>query len=239
MELRLSMLKSFETYTNALLHLFYPQYCAACNQELMETEYCICSRCSVKLPQTNFHLLNNNPVEKIFWGRVHINHATACFYFTKESLMQQIIHQVKYQGRKDVGHFMGQWMGRLLLQDKLLADISAIVPVPLHPAKEKQRGYNQAALLAEGISEVFSVKTYDAIKRLNYNETQTHKGRVARWQNVKDIFKLNSTCDLQGRHVLLIDDVVTTGATLEACASALAQIPFIKISIATLAVTND
>jgi ComF family protein len=233
-------MKTLQGCSDALLHLLYPRYCAGCGRPLLKAEQVICLTCIRRLPQTHFHLLKINPVEKIFRGRFDFVKSVACFYFSKSSLLQQIIHQMKYRGRKDIGLYMGAWMGRILKEDPDLAAIDTLIPVPLYPAREKKRGYNQAALLAEGMASELSVSiSKDAIRRIRPSSTQTRKSRIARWENVAGIFRPGVQQPLHDQHVLLVDDVVTTGATIEACAAALQSVPGIKISVATLAFAGN
>jgi ComF family protein len=187
------------------------------------------------LPQTNYHLHPNNPVEKIFWGRIPVTHATAQYYFTKESMMQHLMHQFKYRGNRELGSYLGKLMGQALMQTNRFAQIDAIVPLPLHEVKERKRGYNQARVLCDGMAAVLNKPVCkDVIRRRVHTESQTKKNRIARWENMKDRFELIHSDAMEGRHVLLVDDVITTGATLEACGSVLMQIPDIRLSIAAL-----
>jgi ComF family protein len=186
------------------------------------------------MPETNFELHVNNPVEKKFWGRLPLVSATAQFYFTKESLMQHLMHQFKYKGNKDLGLQFGRIMGdQLQRSNRFYPDV--LIPLPLFPAKEKRRGYNQATVLCNGISENMKIPVLDkVIIRPHHTETQTKKGRVERWKNMEGKFVLTNAEAIRNKHVLLIDDVVTTGATLEACGNELLKAENTRLSIATL-----
>jgi ComF family protein len=224
---------------SSLVHLFYPHTCDGCGRDLARTENILCMHCLRKLPSTGFHLHVNNPVEKIFWGRVNIRHAMAAYYYTQASILQRLIHQFKYRQRKDIALHLGRQIGHMLLQSAWLYEIDCIVPVPLHTAKEQHRGYNQAALLAGGIAEVVQKPLLPhAIYRINPAASQTHKSRISRWENVSRVFAAKEPASLPGQHVLLVDDVITTGATTEACSHALIEARA-AVSICTLAFTSN
>jgi ComF family protein len=191
--------------------------------------------CIAGMPETNFHIYANNPIEKIFWGRLPLVSATAQYYFTKESLMQHLMHELKYRGNKELGLQMGRLIGNDLQQTHRFCHVDALIPLPLFPAKEKRRGYNQATILCEGIAQVLNVEVLkDVVVRTKHTETQTKKGRMERWQNMDGKFELLNPQRIQDKHVLLVDDVVTTGATLEACGHELIAVNNTRLSIATL-----
>jgi ComF family protein len=220
---------------NSLLHLLFPHVCAGCGSDVINEASTLCLQCIAGMPETNFHTHANNPVEKIFWGRLPLVNATAQYYFTKESLMQHLMHQLKYKGNSELGRQLGRLMGNDLHQTDRFRKIEVLVPLPLFPAKERRRGYNQAAILCEGIAEVMKVPIFkDVVIRSQHTETQTKKGRMERWQNIEGKFQLIHPENIRNKHILLIDDVVTTGATLEACGHELLQAGNIKLSIATL-----
>ncbi len=202
----------------SVLHLFFPQICAGCNSNLLSKDNMLCLYCHSSLPQTSFHLHANNPIEKLFWGRLPVTHATAQYYFSKESLVQRLMHQFKYRRNKDLGFFLGKMMGQQLIESNRFSYIDALVPLPLFPSKERKRGFNQATVLCDGIAEVLQkpVLKY-AVKRISYTESQTKKSRLERWQNMEGRFEVMNKETIQGKHILLVDDVITTGATLEAC----------------------
>jgi ComF family protein len=224
---------------DSFLHVIFPHVCDGCGSDLLNVESRLCIRCFASLPETNFEEHSNNPVEKIFWGRLPIVEATAQFYFTKESLMQRLMHQFKYKGNKDLGLQLGTMMGNSLKSSKRFKDIDALVPLPLFPSKERKRGYNQATILCEGITEMFHRPILkNVITRPQHTETQTKKGRIERWKNIEGKFQLLDTAAIQNKHLLLIDDVITTGATLEACANELLKTGNVKLSIATLCIAS-
>ena len=195
-------------------------------------------RCIDAMPETNFELHPNNPVEKTFWGRLHLNGATAQYYFTKESLMQHLMHQFKYKGDKELGLQLGKIMGEQINKSGRF-EADALIPLPLFPAKEKRRGYNQATILCQGMAESMKIPVLDkVIIRPQHTETQTKKGRIERWKNMEGKFVLANPGAIKNKHLLLVDDVVTTGATLEACGIELLKAENVKISVATLCVAS-
>jgi ComF family protein len=191
-------------------------------------------RCIDAMPETNFEIHPDNPVEKKFWGRLSLTGATAQYYFTKESLMQNLMHQVKYKRNKELGLQLGGMMGDSIKRSGRF-DVDALIPLPLFPAKEKRRGYNQATILCEGMAEHMDIPVLkDVIIRPQYTETQTKKGRIERWLNMEGKFVLTNPGAIHGKHILLVDDVVTTGATLEACGAELLKAENVRLSLATL-----
>jgi len=220
---------------DSLLHLAFPHVCEGCGTDNLQAEHLLCLRCLSSLPKTNFHLHANNPIEKMFWGRIALSKATAQYYFTKESMMQRLMHQFKYKANKEVGIYLGKLMGLAMAESNRFSNIDALVPLPLHKSKEHKRGYNQAALLCEGLSGVLNKPILNNIvTRTAHTETQTRKNRIQRWQNMEGKFDLINPSAIENKHLLLIDDVVTTGATLEACGTELLKAKNVQLSIATL-----
>lgn len=218
------------------IELIYPRTCGACNIPLLYGERVICTKCLAELPYTYFHKDKNNQVAQIFWGRVPLQAATSLLYFHKKGRTQHLLHLLKYKGRKDIGIFLGQILGNQLKENDDFKTIDAIIPIPLHPKRQKQRGYNQAECIAIGISLIMNVPVENNLIIRNIEtKTQTKKNRTERWENVKNVFSIQNQFAVKNKHYLLVDDVVTTGATLEACAQTLLSIPNTKISIASLA----
>jgi ComF family protein len=218
------------------LHLFYPHICTGCGSDLLKEDHLLCLRCINDLPHTNFAPYNNNPAEKVFWGRIAVTAAHSEFYFAKGSLIQQLIHQLKYKNNTAIGFYLGELMGRSLLESGRFNSIDYLVPLPLYPDKERKRGYNQAAVICNGMSSVMNVPVIiNNVIRQRFTETQTRKHRNERWENVAGSFVIKDPRILTQKNILLVDDVVTTGATLEACGSILLQTEGIKLYIATLA----
>lgn len=219
----------------SILHLAFPHVCEGCGSDNLENNHFLCLRCLASLPQTNFQLHANNPIEKIFWGRIPVAHATAQFYFTKESMMQRLMHQFKYKAGKEIGIYLGQLMGHALASSGRFSAMDALIPLPLHKSKEHKRGFNQATVLCQGISTVLNKPVLqDVVTRPEFTETQTKKGRIQRWQNMEGKFELKNAKAIEGKHILLIDDVVTTGATLEACGREILKAENAQLSVATL-----
>lgn len=196
----------------------------------------ICTRCLFHLPKTNFHKDPKNPIAMIFWGRVEIQNATAYYAFHKGSRFQKLIHKLKYQNQKEIGWVLGKHFGVELKTSPNYETIDLVIPVPLHPKKEKKRGYNQAEWIARGISEGMQKQLCPHnLYRAVHTSTQTRKSRFDRWKNVENIFRLKDPVELEHKHVLLVDDVITTGSTLEACAHAILEVEGTRVSVATLA----
>jgi ComF family protein len=215
--------------------LFYPPLCITCNRKLVTQEKFICLHCLHDLPRTQFHSDPDNKIAQLFWGRARVDNATAWLYFRKGSRYQKLVHYLKYKGLKEIGEEMGKLFGRELINTPF-QEIDVVVPVPLHPRKLKQRGYNQSEWISKGIA--FSLNKPLKVNNLTRNiftNTQTRKNRFERWQNVEGIFSVCDLSQIAQKHILVVDDVVTTGSTLEAAVVALLQAGAAKVSIATLA----
>jgi len=224
---------------DSFLQLLFPHVCSGCGSDLLNEENELCMHCLANMPETNFHLYPNNPIEKKFWGRLSLVSATAQYYFTKESLMQHLMHQLKYKGNKELGKQLGRLMGADLNASNRFNGIDALIPLPLFAAKEKRRGYNQSTILCEGIAEVMTAEILnDVITRPEHTETQTKKGRIERWLNIEGKFELLRPEKIQNMHVLLVDDIITTGATLEACGQELMKAGNLSLSLAAFCYSN-
>ena len=223
-----------------LLNLLFPRVCAACGTLLLEGEDTVCTTCRFLLPKTSYEMNPDNPLAQMFYGQMPFNAVMAEFFFSKSGKVQQLIHGLKYKGCRENGIFMGQEIGKSLEKAPDYQGIDYIIPIPLHPKKEKLRGYNQSQIIAEGISEVMNIPiASNFMSRSVFTDTQTKKSREDRWNNVKDIFVLKNQELLMGKHVLLVDDVITTGATLMSAGKALMQVDGIKISVATVACASN
>lgn len=222
---------------NDFFSLFYPKTCESCGNILLKNENMLCTKCIAELPYTNYHKSEDNPIEKLFWGRVFVYSATALFKFHKKSKYQKLIHKLKYKGKKEIGFYLGQLFAYEIKDNQKYSDIDYVIPVPLHKKRFKERGYNQAEWIAMGICDILKNKlsTTNLIRKVE-TQTQTKKSRLERWKNVSNIFELQNPTELENKHVLLVDDVITTGSTLESCAESLQTINNIKISICAIAV---
>ncbi len=228
-------MKNTKLWVNSLLDFFYPRYCVACNQLLLSNEQEICLACNYELPRTNFHTQNENEVEKLFWGKVKLQFASSFLFYTKGNITQRIIHNFKYQGRKELGYLLGKQYGNELVG--FIKDVDFIIPIPLHKKKQKKRGFNQSEYFGKGLSESLKIPMYTNLLTRNiYTETQTKRSRIDRWQNVESIFEVCEKKKIAGKHILLVDDIVTTGSTLESAALTLQKEPEVRVSILTLGV---
>ncbi len=219
-----------------LISLFYPRLCASCGTTLDDSEEVLCLTCYYTLPETNFHLIKDNPIAKLFWGKFQFQNASSYYYFSKKSNVQKLIHKLKYKGRKEIGVFLGKEYGKILRKSDLFNSVDLIIPVPLYKTKEKKRGYNQSKFFALGISESLGIScNFESLIRIKPTESQTGKKLSERWENVHGKFICKNPEQLKGKHVLLVDDVITSGSTIEASSKALIEIQDIKISIAAIA----
>lgn len=226
------------SYLEDFSHLFFPHICEGCGSDILENNHSICQKCYHELPFTGFFLHPDNPVENKFKGHIPVEKGGSAFYFTKNSLLQKLIVALKYFGNKEIGFYLGSLVGMELMKSGRFEDVDVMVPLPLNPKKEKKRGYNQAAVIAGGIASVWKKPVIEkGLERIIFTETQTHKNRISRWQNMQGVFSASDVRSLEGKHVLLIDDIITTGATLETCGEQLLNIPNTRLSIATAGYT--
>ncbi len=223
-------------FGKSLLSLFFPRVCCVCGEYLSGNEELVCVKCLCELPKTNYHLYKDNPVAYMFYGRVNIHAAASYFHFVKSSKYSRMMYRFKYEGMKEIGVALGKYFGRNLAESHLFSDVDIIVPVPLHRKKLRERGYNQSECIARGMSASMGVcVACDNLIRKEFTPTQTRKSRTDRWDNVKGKFIVVDPVAFTNRHILLVDDVITTGATIEACAAELLKIQGVTVSIATLA----
>ena len=228
--------KRFSFFSESFLSLFYPRICQACGRMLFLQEKVVCLPCERHLPETDFTGWPGNPVEKVFWGRAKITGATSLYFFAKGEKIQKLMHALKYRGRKDIGIWLGKKLGIELLNSNRFRKIDYIVPVPLHPKKEYKRGYNQSEMIARGISDITGWPVSALLQRLTNTATQTRKGKYERWKNVSGKFAVKNGVSVSGKSILLIDDIITTGATLEANIHTLLGSGARDVFIATVAI---
>lgn len=217
--------------------LFFPRNCSGCGQTLLKKETYICISCIGSLPLTNSHLERDNLTERVFWGRIPVERACSYVYFKQGSTVQSMMHHFKYKGKKEIGNVLGVLYANDLVDSQFISNIDLIIPVPIHPKKKELRGYNQSDFIAEGMASRLMIPwESNYLKKVVETESQTRKLRYDRWKNVENVFEVIQSDKIKNKHILLIDDVLTTGSTLEACASAILKVPGTKVSIATIAV---
>ena len=218
------------------ISLLFPRLCYACGNHLMRNENLICTECYVVIPRTNYHLEPDNPVAQLFWGRCLIEKAATFSYYNKGSRIKKLIHNLKYKGVKEIGYELGRIYGLSLNSSGFMAGIDLIIPVPLHKTKIRVRGFNQSEIISIGISDVTGlfVDKYSLSRRTG-SATQTQRSRYDRWTNVEGIFVVSDPERIKGKHILLVDDVITTGSTIESCANELLKVEGTKISVVALA----
>lgn len=222
---------------NNLISLFFPKVCLACAYPLSDNEQYVCTNCRHDLPVTNYHLDGSDAVKKILYGRIKLEEATALLRFEKKGIVQHLIHNLKYKGYEEVGLFLGDWLGDELKNLQNYKNIDCVIPVPLHKNKLKKRGYNQVALFAKTLAGNLNA-TYldDVLVKITNTKSQTTKTRLARWSTTNEMFSLQNSSKIDNKHILLVDDLITTGATIELCANQLLKGNKVKISIATMAI---
>ena len=234
-----SVVTSLKTWLQALLHLFYPRQCVVCGAALQEGEEVMCLSCNMGMPRTHYHLKPDNRVEQLFWGKIPLERATSYFLYHRQSPYAHLVHRLKYDGRRDVGHTLGRFLAAEIQPSGFFRDVDVIVPVPLHPKKRAKRGYNQSEWIARGLAEKIN-KPMDTehLVHQTENASQTHKSLFDRYLNMQGVFALTDPLAFAHKHVLLVDDVITTGSTLEACIQALLQSPGVKVSVFALAMAH-
>lgn len=221
----------------SLINLFFPKACYACHELLHDNEIIICVSCRHHLPVTNFHLHNDDAISKIFYGRALIENGTALFRFEKKGLVQQLIHGLKYKGYGEISPFLGDWLGGELKSLTNYKGIDIVIPVPLHKKKLKQRGYNQVTGFGRRIATSLNAEYKDdVLLKITNTTSQTNKKRFARWNQTEELFTMPNSSLIENKHILLVDDIITTGATLEACITVLSQAKNCKVSVACMAI---
>lgn len=223
----------------SLLSILFPTLCCHCGEPLVGDERNLCTHCMCLIPWTGHASQKNNITEQRLMGHIPIQAAASLMIFQKGNVAQSVIHQIKYHGNRFLAHQYGQLLGEALLQSGRFNDIDCLVPVPLHRRRIRQRGYNQSLLLCEAMSEVMHLPVVpDNLRRIFYTESQTRKGRDSRFNNMHRAFSVRKAEQFENRHILLVDDIITTGATTGACYQAMSSIPGLRISAASLAIAS-
>ena len=225
---------------NDLLNLFFPKSCAGCHSILLRDEKVICTQCRHEIPLTNHHKIKENEVIQKFYGRIPLEYGSALFYFHKKGIVQEMIHKLKYKGQEEIGEIVGEWYSEELQKLEEIKSIDYIIPVPLHKKRLRERGYNQVESFGQSLSSKLKIP-YDnqLLYRKLYTKTQTKKDLLGRADVISTVFDVSFSEDYHGKHFLLIDDVLTTGSTLEACSRAILKIPNAKISIVCMAMSHN
>ena len=222
-----------------LVNIFFPKICEACKSPLRDNESVVCTICRHDLPITNFHFENSEAVKKVLYGRVKLENATALLHFSKKGIVQELLHNLKYRGHEDIGVFFGQWLGGEIKTVMAYNSIDVVIPVPLHKRKLRKRGYNQVTKFGIAISEALQCDFSEScLVKTKHVKTQVFKDRITRFDDANTRFTLQNSEQLTGKHILLVDDIITTGATIEACTLLLSAIEGVKISVATMAIAE-
>ena len=225
---------------NYIIDLFFPKVCAGCHTILITNETVFCTNCRHELPLTQYHLDPKNEAVKKFYGKIAIEHASALLYFNKKGIVQELIHNLKYKGHEEIGTVLGNWYMEDLKELILETPFDVVIPVPLHPKKFRERGYNQVTTFGKALAKGLNISYNDTLLyRKKYSKTQSKKNLIGRSENIENIFDVHFTEENQNKHFLIVDDVLTTGATLEACSKALLKIPGAKISIVCMAMAHS
>lgn len=221
------------------LNLFFPRVCVVCQCPLVKNEETICLSCNLQLPRTNFDQLDDNFLKDRFIGKVSIKYAVALFNFHKSGITQKLLHKLKYDNCPEIGELAGKWLAAELIKHRVHQKFDLVLPVPLHKQKRRKRGYNQSDHFAKGIAEALRIEfNTEIIRRIKGGESQTHKSRLERWKNVEKVFQVTNSNVIAKKRVLLVDDVITTGATIEACILPLKQSGVSEISVASIAMAK-
>lgn len=228
-------MKLTQTYLADFVSLIFPELCQACGESLVSGEKLICTGCLFELPYTDFHQQADNAVARQFWGKLPLKAAYALCYFTKGGKMQHLMHQFKYNGVKDIGTMLGKLAGDRLLKNEVYSNVDTIIPVPLHKSRLRKRGYNQSKYFADGLAAKLDVPVLENLVRTKATSTQTKRSRFSRFQNMQQVFGVVNADELKDKHILLVDDIITTGSTLEACCIELMKIEGVRISVAAMA----
>ncbi len=214
--------------------------CFGCNAHLIRGEEHLCTVCRNHLPLTEYNFNEENAIDRIFYGRIVVKKASSFLFFTENGIIQRLIHHLKYKNQEQIGSFLGKWYGQIIQNDASLAKIDVVIPVPLHIKKLRKRGYNQVDLFAKELASHLNAQYIsDVLVKTANTKTQTKKGRLGRWQNTKALYTLSQPEKLKNKSILLVDDVITSGATMETCATALHEAEGITIYLTSMAVVQQ
>jgi len=227
-----------QNFLQDFVNLFYPRSCLLCGSPLYSDNKYLCTKCMLDMPVTNFHNRENSLTDHLFWGKINLEFAYSYLYFYKGSKYRNLIHMLKYKNKPGIGVFLGELYASELLKNEQVLSADFIVPVPLHPKKQRMRGYNQSEKFAEGLSNILKIPVGNFLKRKVFTETQTKKTKEERWENVKDVFEVSDCNKLKNKHIVVVDDIITTGATVEACLNALKKCEGIKLSVLTIGIAQ-
>lgn len=235
---RLSKSEKLQRFGDDLLGLFYPRCCIECGRQLLTDSRLFCHVCLTDLPRCDFTDLPGNRVEELFYGRVRIEAATSYFYFKKHGIVQNLMHQLKYKGRQDIGNWVGETLAMEMERSDRFDSIDLVIPVPLHPKKRRKRGYNQVSRFGQVLAGQLRVPfEEESLKRSRTGKSLTRKNRIERNESMRNAFCVANPENVLGRHILLVDDIITSGATLEACAQKILNLPNTRVSLASMAFT--
>lgn len=219
-----------------MLNILFPKICNGCRSKLVKQESVLCMQCRHELPLACFHRTKDPTLKDLFYGRVALEQATALIHFQKKGITQEIMHNLKYRGQKEISNFFGKWLGAELIQLFEYQSVTQVIPVPLHARKLKKRGYNQVSGFGKEIASQFGVPfREDLLLKVSQNTSQVFKKRWGRFEG-EELFMVKDLSDLENQHILLVDDIVTTGATIEKCAQKLMEGANVKLSVATIAI---
>lgn len=225
------------TFLSDFISLFFPRTCEACDGSILKQEEIICSSCLHDLPRTHSHIHKIGGIESKFYGKVKVSNTWSFLYFKKNSPVQKLLHRLKYENKPEIGEFLGKLYGSELKKELESLRFDSIIPVPLHNSRRKRRGYNQSEFFGIGLGTALNLPVDNySIKRIKKSQTQTNKSRIERWENVAEIFHVEQEENIKGKSILIVDDVMTTGSTLEACIHKLLKSGADNVSVATIAV---